>query len=41
MLAVAGGGQNLECVKLLIQAKADATILDPLGNTILHIAASY
>jgi len=23
MLAVAGGGQNLECVKLLIAAKAD------------------
>ncbi|CDW79057.1 ankyrin repeat domain-containing [Stylonychia lemnae] len=41
MLAVAGGGQNLECVKLLIQAKADTGILDPLGNTILHIAASY
>lgn len=41
MLAVAGGGQNIECVKILLNAKADTTIVDALGNTILHIAAIY
>ncbi len=41
MLATAGGGQNLECVKLLVQAMADLTTQDPVGNTVLHIAAYH
>ena len=40
MLAVAGGGQNIECVKVLVASKADLTVLDPLGNTVLHIAVA-
>jgi hypothetical protein len=38
MLAVAEGGQNLESVKILIQNKADYTINDSVGNSLLHIA---
>ena len=38
MLAVAAGGQNMECVKILFANKADATAKDLIGNTILHIA---
>lgn len=41
MLAVAGGGQNIECVRILIQHKADTSIVDSNGNTLLHIAAMY
>lgn len=41
MLAVAGGGQNLECVKLLMGAKADMSLKDAYGNSLLHIAAIY
>jgi ankyrin repeat protein len=41
MLAVAGGGQNIECIRILVANKADLSIVDPLGNTILHIAATY
>ena len=41
MLAVAGGGQNLECVRLLLNAKADVSITDAYGNSLLHIAAIY
>lgn len=41
MLAAAGGGQNLECVKQLVQAKADLSIQDPVGNTVMHIAAYH
>lgn len=41
MLAVAAGGQNIECVKTLINARADTSIVDTLGNTVLHIAAIY
>lgn len=39
MLAVAGGAQNTDCVKLLLQAKADVSVLDPIGNSALHVAA--
>lgn len=39
MLAVAGGGQNLEAVKLLVANKADLTVKDPVGNSVLHVAA--
>lgn len=41
MLAVAGGGQNIECIRILVQHKADTNIVDSQGNTILHIAAIY
>jgi len=41
MLAVAGGGQNIECIKILLSNKVDTSVLDPLGNSILHIAVSY
>ena len=40
MLAVAGGGQNLESVKLLVASKANLTVVDPLGNSVLHIAVA-
>ncbi len=39
MLAVAGGGQNTECVRMLIKNKADLTLKDPVGNSVFHIAA--
>jgi len=39
MLAVAGGDSNIDCAKLLVQAKADTAVTDPAGNTLLHIAA--
>jgi hypothetical protein len=29
MLAAAGGGQNLSCIKLLVEKKADLKVLDP------------
>jgi ankyrin repeat protein len=38
MLAVAGGGQNTECVRLLHSAKADLTVSDPVGNNLFHLA---
>jgi hypothetical protein len=41
MLAVAGGGQNIESVKILLANKADTTALDTYGNNILHIAVIY
>jgi hypothetical protein len=41
MLAAAGGGQNLDCIKQLVQAKADLTKLDGVENTLLHIAAYH
>ena len=41
MLAVAGGDQNLECVRLLLQSKANPSLTDSYGNTLLHIAAIY
>ena len=41
MLAVAGGGQNLDCIKQLLNAKADLTKLDGVQNNILHIAAYH
>lgn len=39
MLAVAAGGQNIDCVKVLVQNKADLSVLDPIGNNVFHIAA--
>lgn len=39
LLAVATGGQNLECIKILVKAKADLLVLDPVGNNVFHIAA--
>lgn len=41
MLAVAGGGQNIESIRILISLKADTNVVDAQGNTILHIAAIY
>ena len=41
MLAVAGGGQNLECVKLLVASKADTQVQDTVGNNIFHIAVTH
>lgn len=41
MLATAGGGQNLDCIKQLLNAKADLTVLDEVGNNVLHIAAYH
>lgn len=41
MLSVAGGGQNIECTRLLVSKGADVTVKDPFGNTLLHIAAIY
>ena len=41
MLAVAGGDQNLECVRCLLSNKANTSITDSFGNTLLHIAAIY
>jgi len=41
MLAAAGGGQNLDCIKQLISAKADLTKLDGVQNNILHVAAYH
>jgi ankyrin repeat protein len=40
MLAVAAGGQNVESVRILIEGKADLTVKDPVGNGLLHIAAT-
>ena len=39
MLAVVTGGQNLDCVKLLVCARANIHVVDPVGNNIFHIAA--
>ena len=41
MLAVAGGDQNLECVRCLLSLKANTTMTDTYGNTLLHIAVIY
>lgn len=41
MLAVAGGGHTLECLKMLLGSKADTSVVDTFGNTLLHIAAIY
>ena len=41
MLAVASGDHNLDCVKLLLGAKADYNICDSKKNGLLHIAAIY
>jgi len=30
MLSVAGGGQNIDCTRLLLDTKCDLTILDPV-----------
>lgn len=39
MLAVSRDDQNLDCVKLLLQAKADFTTKDSYGNSVIHLAA--
>lgn len=39
LLAVAGGGQNAECIRILISNKADLTASDAVNNSVLHIAA--
>jgi ankyrin repeat protein len=41
MLAVAGGDANLENLKMLMNSKADLTVLDFNGNNLIHIAAKY
>lgn len=38
MLAVQGD-ENIECVKLLVEAGADVHVKDRYGHTLLHIAA--
>ena len=40
MLAIAAGGYNLSCVKILITNKANFRLLDPAENSILHIAVN-
>ena len=40
MLACASPESNLETVKLLLTSKADPTVIDTNGNTLLHIAAA-
>ena len=39
MLSIAGGGQNVECTKLLVSKGAEVSVKDQTGNTLLHIAA--
>ena len=39
MLTIAGGDQNLDCLKLILQAGSDFKCKDDFGNTLLHIAA--
>ena len=39
MLAVAGSDKNLECVKTLLNHRADSKAKDCFDNTVLHIAA--
>ena len=41
MLAVAGGDENLECIKVLLAHGADPNCKDDNKNTLLHIAAKY
>ena len=41
MLAIAGGNQNLDCVKELLNYNADFSAKDLFGNSILHIAAIH
>lgn len=41
MLTAAGGDQNLDCFKLLLQWQADSNKKDWNGNSVLHIAALY
>jgi ankyrin repeat protein len=41
MLSVVGGGQNLECTKFLLSHHAALTLTDPVGNSILHLAALH
>ena len=41
MLSVAGGGQNIECTRLLLDSKCELTILDPVLNNVLHIAVLH
>ena len=41
MLAVAGGDQNLETLKLLIKKNADLTKKDFLGNNLMHLAVAH
>ena len=41
MLSVAGGGQNIECTQLLCVNKADLSVEDPIGNSVLHVAALH
>lgn len=41
MLSVARGGHHLESVKILVANKADLTVTDPVGNSVLHVAAAY
>lgn len=38
MLAIANGGQNTECLRLLHKANAVLTTVDPVGNNLFHIA---
>jgi len=39
MLTIAGGDQNLDCMRLLLQQGANFQCKDLTGNSILHIAA--
>jgi len=41
MLAIAGGDQNHECLKILMQWKADLTVQDQRDNNLIHIATKY
>jgi ankyrin repeat protein len=41
MLAIIGGDRNLECLKLLLHFKANPSLMDFDGNTLLHLCAIY
>lgn len=41
MLAVAGTDANLECVQSLVSNKANVSVMDFNGNTLLHLAAIH
>ncbi len=41
MLSVVGGGQNIDCTRLLLDAKCNLSVLDPVNNNVLHLAALH
>ena len=41
MLSVVGGGQNIDCTRLLLDAKCNLSVLDPVNNNVLQLAALH